>query len=32
LRSIKGKIGVAPKKLDEPADGNVPLHDRTSTR
>src|SRR6266513_1469638 len=28
LRSIKGKIGRARKKLDEPADRNVPVHDR----
>jgi len=32
LRSIKGRIGRARKKLDEPADLNVPVHDRTSTR
>ena len=30
LRSIKGKIGVASKKLDEPTDRNVPLHAGTS--
>src|SRR5215471_1853189 len=32
LRSIKGKIGGVRKKLDEPADRNVPVHDRTSAR
>jgi len=32
LYSMKRKLGMARKKLDAPADRNVPLHDQTSTR